>query len=57
MATTINRQPASLQDNIIKLTPLTTVDFDSLFKVAADPLIWVQHPAKDRYKKSFPALF
>ncbi|MBC7511996.1 MAG: GNAT family N-acetyltransferase [Ferruginibacter sp.] len=57
MATTINWQPASLQDNIIKLTPLTTVDFDSLFKVAADPLIWVQHPAKDRYKKKVFQLY
>ena len=51
MAATINWQPATLQDNIVKLKPLIISDFNSLFKVAADPLIWEQHPAKDRYKK------
>ena len=51
MAASINWQPANLQDNNVKLQPLIISDFESLFKVAADPLIWEQHPAKDRYKK------
>lgn len=25
-------------------------DFDDLYAVASDPLIWEQHPARDRYK-------
>lgn len=49
--TNINWQPENLEDNIIKLVPLTESDFDNLFEVASDPLIWEQHPSKDRYKK------
>jgi len=26
-------------------------DFDALFRVAADPLIWEQHPESDRFKE------
>ena len=33
------------------LRPLRLDDFDSLFAVAADPLIWEQHPASDRYQE------
>jgi RimJ/RimL family protein N-acetyltransferase len=47
----INWQPRILEDEILKLIPLTTNDFDALFLVAADPLIWEQHPIPSRYKK------
>lgn len=47
----INWQPHSLEDDIVKLVPLTESDFENLFKVAADPLIWAQHPTSDRYKR------
>ncbi|HEY3158403.1 MAG TPA: GNAT family N-acetyltransferase [Vicinamibacterales bacterium] len=33
------------------LRPLRPEDFDELYAVACDPLIWEQHPASDRYKK------
>ena len=53
----INWQPENLEDNLIKLIPLTKLDFDRIFAVAADPLIWEQHPTKDRYKKEVFQLF
>jgi RimJ/RimL family protein N-acetyltransferase len=46
----MNLRPENLQDNIVKLVPLQETDFDDLFKVASDPLIWEQHPTSDRYK-------
>ena len=41
----------TLQGDLLHLRPLTPVDFDELYAVAADPLIWEQHPHFDRYKK------
>jgi RimJ/RimL family protein N-acetyltransferase len=46
---TFNLQPV-LQSEHLLLRPLTGDDFDALFKVASDPLIWEQHPNSDRYK-------
>ncbi len=40
-----------LQDDLIKLEPLEAGDFEVLYAVAADPLIWEQHPSKDRYRR------
>jgi RimJ/RimL family protein N-acetyltransferase len=40
-----------LQGELIKLRPLRPEDFDNLYAVAADPLIWAQHPSKDRCKE------
>lgn len=48
---TLNWQPDNLEDNIVKLKPLNESDFENLFEVASDPLIWEQHPSKDRYKR------
>lgn len=42
-------QPA-LNGELLVLRPLRPEDFDDLFAVASDPLIWEQHPANDRYK-------
>ena len=39
-----------LKGEFIELRPLRAEDFDVLFAVAADPLIWEQHPASDRYQ-------
>jgi len=47
----INLQPI-LEDELITLRPLRENDFDSLYEVAKDPLIWEQHPCNERYKKS-----
>jgi len=47
----MNRQPALLQDAWIQMRPLLATDFDELYQVASDPLIWEQHPNPDRYKR------
>jgi RimJ/RimL family protein N-acetyltransferase len=39
-----------LKGALIELRPLTPEDWDDLFAVASDPLIWEQHPESDRYK-------
>lgn len=39
-----------LQGELVELRPLRADDFDALFAVASDPLIWKQHPAHDRYQ-------
>jgi len=46
----VNWQP-HLENDLIILRPLKTEDFEPLFKVASDPLIWQQHPAKNRSTK------
>jgi N-acetyltransferase len=40
----------TLKGELLELRPLRSDDFDALFAVASDPLIWQQHPASDRYK-------
>ena len=45
-----NMQPTHLKNDILKLIPLQETDFDSLFEVASNPLIWEQHPNPNRYK-------
>src|SRR4029079_4838552 len=35
----------------IEVRPLAPDDWESLFEVASDPLIWEQHPARDRYRE------
>jgi RimJ/RimL family protein N-acetyltransferase len=43
-------QPITLHDDLIKLVPLKESDFDRLFEVASNPLVWEQHPNPNRYK-------
>ncbi|SFC92737.1 GNAT family N-acetyltransferase [Flavobacterium phragmitis] len=53
-----NLQPDILENEITKLIPLEEKHFEELFKVASDPLIWEQHPSKDRYhREGFTAFF
>jgi len=40
-----------LRGELLTLRPLRPEDFSDLYAVAADPLIWEQHPVKDRYKR------
>ena len=40
-----------LQGEILQLRPLRPEDFHDLYTVASDPLIWEQHPVKDRYEE------
>lgn len=46
-----------LIDSLVKIEPLKQSDFDILYEVAADPLIWEQHPNRDRYKKQVFEIF
>ena len=39
-----------LEGYLVTLAPLSDNDFDALFAVASDPLIWEQHPNKERYQ-------
>ncbi len=40
-----------LDGRLIQLRPLRKEDYEVLYAVAADPLIWEQHPVRDRYKQ------
>ena len=40
----------TLKGRLLDLRPLRADDFDDLYAVASDPLIWEQHPSSDRYK-------
>ena len=40
-----------LVGELVEARPLKPEDWQSLFAVASDPLIWKQHPAPDRYKE------
>ncbi len=40
-----------LTDGDIALRPLMSGDFDALYAVASDPLIWAVHPAHDRWQE------
>lgn len=44
-------QPSNLQNELIKLIPLQENDFEALYEVASDPLVWEQHPNKFRYQR------
>lgn len=57
MARVLDRQPI-LEGERIALRPLRPDDWDALFAVASDPLIWEQHPAHDRWQEPvFRAFF
>jgi RimJ/RimL family protein N-acetyltransferase len=43
--------PSVLESELIKLELLTEQDFDDLYLIASDKLLWEQHPNPDRYKK------
>lgn len=46
----IEMQP-TLENELVTAQPLNEDDFERLFKVASDPMIWEQHPNRERYKK------
>ncbi len=43
----MDRQPL-LEGELVRLRPLHPADHDALFAVSSDPLLWEQHPAKER---------
>ena len=53
----MNRQP-TLDGERLHLRPLAADDWDALFAVASDPLIWAIHPSHDRWQEPvFRAFF
>ena len=38
----------TLENIEVKLLPLQESDFERLYEVASDPLVWAQHPNKNR---------
>jgi N-acetyltransferase len=44
-------QPIHLKNEVVQLVPLQESDFDRLYEVASDPLVWEQHPNPNRYQK------
>jgi len=38
-----------LKGDLVELRPLRSEDYDDLYAVAADPLIWEQHPDRNRH--------
>lgn len=41
----------TLTGDLLELRPLRPEDWNDLFAAASDPLIWEQHPARDRYRE------
>jgi N-acetyltransferase len=46
-----------LKGDLVELRPLCSEDHDALYAVAADPLIWEQHPVKNRHETEGFRLF
>ena len=40
-----------LRGELVTLRPLRADDYDALYAVAADPLVWEQHPVKNRHEE------
>ena len=40
-----------LKGDLLELRPLRSEDYDDLYAVAADPLIWRQHPVENRHEE------
>ncbi len=52
-----DHQPV-LTGELLTLRPMRSDDFDALYAVASDPLLWEQHPVRDRYREEvFRELF
>lgn len=52
----MDRQP-SLEGSTLLLRPLCPDDWDALFAVASDPLIWEVHPEHDRWQEPVFRIF
>jgi RimJ/RimL family protein N-acetyltransferase len=57
MSSTIFDLQPTLEDDLIILRPLQENDFEALYGVASDPLIWEQHPARDRWQREVFEVF
>lgn len=52
----INLQPL-LENEQIKLLPLENNDLEELYILASNPLVWEQHPNKDRWRREVFEVF
>jgi RimJ/RimL family protein N-acetyltransferase len=41
----------TLNNQLVLLQPLTQGDFEQLYLIASDPLVWEQHPNNNRYQQ------
>ena len=41
-----------LKGELVELRPLRSEDYDDLYSTAADPLMWEQHPERDRHEEA-----
>ncbi len=57
MSSIIFHLQPTLEDELIILRPLEENDFEALYAVASDPLIWEQHPARDRWQRDVFEVF
>ena len=48
---TFEFQP-SLENESVRIEPIQASDFKRLYEIASDPLIWEQHPNKNRYQRA-----
>jgi RimJ/RimL family protein N-acetyltransferase len=46
-----------LEDARVQLRPLRSEDFEDLYAAASDPLIWEQHPNRNRYQREVFATY
>ena len=47
-----------LKGDLVELRPLRSEDYEDLYAIAADPLIWEQHPVTNRHEqRSFQGFF
>lgn len=51
MPAPFDSQPV-LRGSLLELRPLEAGDFDALYAVASDPLIWEQHPEHNRHERA-----
>ncbi|SKB33502.1 Protein N-acetyltransferase, RimJ/RimL family [Parapedobacter luteus] len=49
--------PPLLQNDRAILLPLLETDFEVLYALASDPVVWAQHPQPDRWKASVFRIF
>jgi RimJ/RimL family protein N-acetyltransferase len=48
----------TLANKLVQIIPLKASDFEDVFNIASDKLLWEQHPEKERYKiEVFQAFF
>lgn len=46
----MDRQP-TLEGQLVRVRPLESGDFEALYAIASDPLVWEQHPSKERAER------